>query len=524
MPLAVRDVVDGALLVEFPGFPDAQANSEAAAIAQKLVERKMAGVHDAVPGARTLLVLFDPDAANRDEVEEALMAPTTIRGASGRTFRIPVCYGGARGPDLDALARGLRASASELARLHASSSYLVAFIGFSPGFPYLTGLPDALHSPRLSSPRPQVPAGSVGIGGEYTGIYPSRTPGGWKLIGNAPIRLFNSSATPPALLSAGDRVRFEPIGEEDFAKLERQLAEGQSDAPRPSGLPLLRILSAGLCTSVQGGPVHGLAASGVPSGGAMDLAALRRANRALKNPWDAPALEITLQGPDLEFLQAARICISGSEVDAAVNGRPLSIEEVIDLRAGDRLTLKSVSTGARSYVCVYGGFLDAAPRGEPLRRLGRGDELHLAELVSNAGSEDRELPERRARIGAHATLRVVLGPQADRFSRVGRAAFLRSEYRVSPQSDRRGVRLEGAPIELCAPADIPPEGTAPGAIQVPANGLPIILGPDRPVTGGYAKIATVIGADLRALAQLRPGSLVRFQAVRLEEALAARHA
>ncbi len=522
MPPTARDVVDGALLVEFPGFSDAEANSAAAAIGRRLTAQKIAGVHDAVPGARTLLILFDPEVVSRAALEGLLHTSPASRDSADRTFRIPVCYGGARGLDLDELARGLGLSPDEFARLHGSAEYRVAFIGFSPGFPYLTGLPEPLHSPRLSSPRPQVPAGSVGIGGEYTGIYPSSTPGGWRLIGNAPVRLFNATATPPALLSAGDRVLFEAIGEEDFVKLERQLAEERFYARKPSGSPGLRILSAGLCTSVQGAPLHGMAASGVPSGGAMDFVALRRGNRALKNPPDAPALEITIHGPEIEFLQSARICISGGDIDAVVSGRRLSIEEVADLRPGDQLTLGSVRTGARSYLCIQGGFQNAAPLGEPLHRLGRGDELYLAQLAGSANIDD-DLPEGRARIRREMTLRVVLGPQAGRFSRIGKAALLWNQYRVSAQSDRRGVRLEGPAIELCAPADIPPEGTAPGAIQVPANGLPIILGPDRPVTGGYAKIATVISADLAALAQLRPGSLVKFQAVSIAEALAARH-
>jgi allophanate hydrolase subunit 2 len=122
-------------------------------------------------------------------------------------------------------------------------------------------------------------------------------------------------------------------------------------------------------------------------------------------------------------------------------------------------------------------------------------------------------------------VRIVLGPQEDRFGEKGIATLLQSEYRVSPSSDRRGVRLEGPPLEHRggpAGAEIPPEGTALGAIQVPADGLPIILGPDRPITGGYAKIGTVIGADFPLVAQAKPVSILRFQAVSVEEAVDAR--
>ena len=522
MRCVTRDVVDGALLVEFPGLSEQEANASAAALARKLTSEQAPGVHDAVPGARTLLLIFDPALLDRGAFEELLKSPKACGAWQPKTVRIPVAYGGGHGPDLEELARGVGISPNEFARLHREATYQVAFVGFAPGFPYLSGLPERLHSPRLSSPRPRVPAGSVGIGGPYTGVYPSSTPGGWRLIGNAPVRLFDATASPPALLSPGDRVLFEEIGEADLPKLRQQLADRRPSALKPTRAPALRILSPGLSTSVQGAPRYGLAASGVPSGGAMDLVALRSGNRALKNPADAPALEITLQGPQAEVLLSTRICISGADVDAAVNGRPLSLEKVVDVRAGDRLSIGSVRKGARCYLCIQSGLVDPSILGEPLTRLQRGDELCLAELGNASGLD--EVDDRARPASLRQTLRVVLGPQADRFSQHGKETFLSSEYRVSTQSDRRGVRLEGPTIESCAPADIPPEGTAAGAIQVPGNGLPIVLGPDRPVTGGYAKIATVISADLPLLAQARPGTLFRFTEVSIEEARAARSA
>ncbi len=520
MRWALREVVDGALLVEFPDAPEEQANSAAAAIARDLAVNRLSGVQDAVPGARTLLVLFDPRTLERARLNELLREPARAAQGPGQTVTIPVRYGGGRGPDLDGLALSAGMSPGEFARLHRSALYRVAFIGFAPGFPYLTGLPQPLHAPRLASPRPRVPPGSLGIGGKYTGVYPSSTPGGWRLIGNVPFRLFSPAANPPATLAPGDRVRFEEVDEEQFGALSRELAREQPAAVRRSGLPVVRVLSAGLCASVQGPPVVGLAASGVPSGGAMDIGALWKGNRALGNPGHASALEITLLGPSIELLQSARLCISGSPADAAVNGRAISVGEVIEARAGDRLSIGSTRGGARCYLCIEGGFANPAALGEPMRRLNRGDELwrETSEGPDPAGFEDFA----QAPSGSAGTLRVVLGPQADHFSSAGKVVFLSGEYRVSPQSDRRGVRLQGPPIELCAPADIPPEGTAAGAIQVPANGQPIVLGPDRPVTGGYAKIATVIGADLPLLAQARPGDTLRFRQVSISEAVAAR--
>lgn len=130
---------------------------------------------------------------------------------------IPVCYGGEFGPDLEAVAAHCGLPVNEVIKLHASASYTVRAIGFSPGFPYLGGLPEKLRTPRRSTPRTIVPAGSVGIGWAQTGIYPLPSPGGWQLIGRTPLTLFNPVRQPPSLLGVGDRVKFKLMSPEEFA-------------------------------------------------------------------------------------------------------------------------------------------------------------------------------------------------------------------------------------------------------------------------------------------------------------------
>ncbi len=132
---------------------------------------------------------------------------------AGRTVEIPVVYGGESGPDLEDVARYAGMAPERVVELHASAQYLVYFLGFSPGFPYLGGLPAALAVPRLEAPRTRVPAGSVAIGGGQTGIYPVESPGGWRIIGRTPLLMFDSRQDPPALLAMGDRLRFVPVHE-----------------------------------------------------------------------------------------------------------------------------------------------------------------------------------------------------------------------------------------------------------------------------------------------------------------------
>ncbi|MDP1660775.1 MAG: 5-oxoprolinase subunit PxpB, partial [Phycisphaerales bacterium] len=171
---------------------------------------------DVTPAYTTLLLAFDalalvPDAAEH-AVQTALSAANQLPALSDTTLiEVPVCYDACHGPDLPALAAAHGLTPAEVTALHSAADYRVAFIGFTPGFPYLTGLPEQLATPRLPSPRPRIDTGSVGIAGMQTGIYPGGTPGGWRLIGRTPLRVFDPERERPALLAHGDRVRFRPI-------------------------------------------------------------------------------------------------------------------------------------------------------------------------------------------------------------------------------------------------------------------------------------------------------------------------
>jgi KipI family sensor histidine kinase inhibitor len=220
----VRAAGDAAFLIDWPDEPEALANRKARAIHARLARRPPAGVQEAVPGARSLLLRIDPD---RFRLAELLprVGPweTDFAALSGaRAHEIPIWYGGEAGIDLEELAAEHGLSADGFAGLHSSADYIVAFLGFTPGFPYLTGLPERLACPRLPVPRLNVPAGSVAIGGPYSGIYPASSPGGWRLIGRTPLCLFDPFSRTPALLSPGDRVRFVPIDRAGFSRLAQR--------------------------------------------------------------------------------------------------------------------------------------------------------------------------------------------------------------------------------------------------------------------------------------------------------------
>lgn len=214
---------DSAIVAALGGSLDEPALLRARALAAELGHHPPAGVVDVVPAFATVTVFYDPAriagyAQLCAEIEaRATRADATLVTQEARVVEIPVCYGGDFGPDLAAVATHSGLAADKVVALHSGANYLVHAVGFAPGFAYLGRLPEKIHTPRRATPRTSVPAGSVGIGGAQTGVYPLATPGGWNLIGRTPLRLFDAARGEPALLRAGDRVTFCAIAPEEFA-------------------------------------------------------------------------------------------------------------------------------------------------------------------------------------------------------------------------------------------------------------------------------------------------------------------
>ncbi|WP_208456899.1 5-oxoprolinase subunit PxpB [Lysobacter solisilvae (ex Woo and Kim 2020)] len=211
----IEAIADDALLLRIGERIDPATNARVHALCGRIRARRPAWLLDLVPAYASVGVFFDPAQIGMEAVTAWLRAQLAASSSAApaatsapRTVEIPVVYGGEAGPDLDSAAAELGITAQELVQRHAAGEYVVAMIGFAPGFPYLLGLDPALALPRLATPRTSVPAGSVGIGGAQTGLYPRESPGGWRLLGRTPLALFDPAREPPALLAPGDRVRF----------------------------------------------------------------------------------------------------------------------------------------------------------------------------------------------------------------------------------------------------------------------------------------------------------------------------
>lgn len=225
MKADIRFCGDRAVTVVFPQEISPEVNAAVCGFAARFSRLDLRGVIEIVPTYCAVTIHFDPLELDADlllrAVEEAAAAGEDAAPEAGETVVIPVAYGGEYGPDLEQVCAHTGLTAGEVIARHSGREYLIYMLGFTPGFPYMGGIDPTIATPRLKTPRTAIPAGSVGIAGAQTGVYPIQSPGGWQLIGRTPLRLFDMNRADPFLLRAGQKVRFQPITPEEYRALER---------------------------------------------------------------------------------------------------------------------------------------------------------------------------------------------------------------------------------------------------------------------------------------------------------------
>lgn len=462
-------------------------------------------IEDVRPSRDTMLVCFDPLRVGPDELAARMGAlPASSPAAAGRV-EIPVSYGGEHGPDLDEVCRHAGLDREAVIAHHSGAEYVVEFLGFSPGFPYLGGLPPALAIPRLPSPRPRVPAGSVGIARERCGIYPQEMPGGWRIVGRTDAVLFDLAREPMALLAPGDRVSFVPV-----AALDVRPARPTAPCKRDRGA--LLVVQPGPLTTVQDAGRLRQGPLAIAPAGSADPVARRLANAAVGNEPGAAGLEMTLSGPTLAFDEPAIVALSGGASASIPENEPVRVP------AGERLRIGALRGSARAFLAVRGG-IDVppvlasrsthVPTGIGGAALAAGERLPIGRAVRGEPRRIEPLPPPGSR---------ALGVIPGLSTRDGALdALCAAEWRVAADSNRVGVRLDGGVVP--AGDEGVSEGVAIGAIQVTPGGQPIVLFVDGPTTGGYPRFANVISADLHRLARLRAADPVRFERVSFADAV-----
>lgn len=503
---------------------------ETLALFASLEAKPVDGIVDVVPAARTLMIRFRPEI----HAAETIAAEISKRDLSAKIppsdmlVEIPVTYDG---EDLRDVAELTGLSIAEVIERHTASEFTVAFCGFAPGFGYLVGGDPALQVPRRQSPRTKIPAGSVALAGAFSGVYPQASPGGWQIIGTTPIKMWDLTREPPALFQPGYRIRFFDL----TTRTQKINASVPSVAAKPSVVEhvastTIKVTAAPVPALVQDLGRFGQTGQGVSSAGALDQGAFRAANRIVGNPVGAACLEIALGGFSFEITGPAVMALTGAHCPISIRDATGRVTEAssyqpISLEAGDLVTLGFAARGARSYL-AFRGSIDVAPvlgsaSTDTLAVVGPEPVGVGAELAVGT-TERRLLPVSLTEspafncptAGDIVTLDVVMGPRSDWFTEHGIETLASQIYEVTPQSNRVGIRLAGAePLERKDKAELPSEGTATGAIQVPHSGQPVLFLADHPLTGGYPVIGTVAEYHLDLAGQIPVNAKIQFRPI-----------
>ncbi|MDY3127058.1 MAG: urea amidolyase family protein [Corynebacterium sp.] len=496
------------------------------------------GLVDAIAAATTLLLKFAAPSQAK-AAREFLKDFTVEKRVAGdsRTVEIDVVYDG---EDLAAAAEAVDLSPEALIDWHTSTEWTAAFGGFAPGFTYCvpSDASEGKDFPRRPSPRTAVPMGAVALAGNFSAVYPRTSPGGWQLIGRTASAMWDSQAKPPALLQPGDKVRYRRVT--DFAT-PPQSADAHS--LMLTRLPKAELIDAGQLTLYEDLGRPGLGDLGVSLSGAADRAAARTANRAVGNAAHATELE-NIGGLHLKALSDIVVSVTGALATVTITSAhgktiPASLATPLLVPAGAELKVAAATRGLRTYVAIRGGFaayteLDSAST-DILSGLGpaplqAGDTLFaVPEKFSTPGVTVPTLSNPLRVVGPHSTaedadkdtnsgethgeVRCVLGPRADWFSKEAIAEFLSTQWVVTADSNRVGLRLQhpnDTVLDRVREGELASEGMVPGSIQIPPSGSPVVFLRDHAVTGGYPVIATVIDEDVDIAAQLPPGATVKF--------------
>lgn len=294
-------------------------------------------------------------------------------------------------------------------------------------------------------------------------------------------------------------------------------------------MKVFQVIKPGMFTTIQDRGRYGYLRYGVPVSGAMDQFSLTAANRLVSNDSNSACIETTLIGPELQVLARTQIAVAGGQCSPMINGYDAPMWQTIEVEEGDSISFGRMGSGCRAYLAVRGGIevpMILGSRSTCVRgKFGglEGRPLKIGDVIETTDTSfvkaEYLLPEELVPQFEHnICVHVILGPQAEMFTEKGLKTFLSEPYKVTPESDRMGYRLEGPPIEHKAKADIVSDALLCGAIQIPKNGKPILVMKDAQTTGGYPKIAVAITSDLCTLGQARPNNEAKFVQITLKEA------
>jgi KipI family sensor histidine kinase inhibitor len=536
--LSVRTVGTTAVLAELSGLHDVLA------LQALLLEQPLPGQMDVLAAAETVMVRADSPASARRMASLLLGLDLTVRShAEGKLVTIETVYDG---EDLAEVGRLTGLGAEGVVAAHTGQVWTVAFGGFAPGFGYMVGENQVLEVPRRSSPRTEVPAGSVALAGNYSAVYPRKSPGGWQLVGRTAARMWDLSREQPALAAPGDRVQFRAVRElVEILDTEAKVAGSQPAVAPGAGVQSgLRIVSPGLQSLIQdlGRPGH--AGLGVSAAGALDRSSVRRANRIVGNQPSAAVVETVGGGLRVQAVGDQVLAVTGapsaltvvtpsdvpdrsstaggdteSDGDQPAQVREVPMATAFALLDGEILAIGAPMRGFRSYLAIRGGAEADAVLGsrstDTMSGIGpaplaAGQLLAAGAATSSNVVGNPELQPDFPDAGV-TVLDLVPGPRDDWFDAAALESLCAQDWLVTPRSNRVGMRLAGEPLSRSREGELASEGTMAGALQIPPEGQPVLFLADHPITGGYPVIGVVVDHQLDLAAQIPIGGRIRFR-------------
>ncbi|WP_043971548.1 MULTISPECIES: 5-oxoprolinase subunit B/C family protein [Acinetobacter] len=499
---------------------------ETLALYNTLQNRPLNGIKDLVPAAKTILVFFNEIETNFKTLVASIQSLKVDAGfeRSGQEVIVPIRYDG---EDLAQVAELQGLSVVDVIRKHQQSMWNVAFIGFAPGFAYMSS-PDRPFTdiPRLTVPRKKIPAGSLGLAGRYSGIYPKDSPGGWQLIGTTSEKMWDLERQNPALLLPGMTVHFKDVTHRPTTvNIPQQIT---STVEPKQSVPLFSITAPSLQMLIQDEGRFNQTKLGVGIAGAMDVSAMHSANRLVGNPTDTPVIEVLNGGLKAKLQHAAVIAVTGAISKIRVkfaDGQTADFAsyQLIDLDDGDEFHIQPPTAGLRNYLAVRGGIevqpvLDSASFDslavlgpEPLKL---GDTIYQGRVKVTNISINEVAQLNLPKVGDLVELDIVMGPRTNWFEPDSIDLLCQQEWLVTNESNRVGLRLSGAePLTRKISHELESEGACIGALQIPPSGQPVLFMNDHPLTGGYPVIAAVAKHHWDLVAQIPAGCWIKFKKI-----------
>ena len=499
---------------------------ETLALYSKLQNLHLNGIKDLIPAAKTILICFNEIKTDFKTLSVLIGTLKLDSGFDRNTQEviIPIRYDG---EDLAQVAELQGLSIADLILKHHQSTWDVAFIGFAPGFAYMSSLDQPFTDiPRLKTPRKKIPSGSLGLAGQYSGIYPKDSPGGWQLIGTTSEKMWDLQRQNPALLRPGMRVHFEDVTHHPVSVDVPKQITPRHDLTLKH--PLFKITASGLQVSIQDEGRFQQTNIGVGTAGAMDVASMHCANRIVGNPTDTPVIEVLNGGLKAVMQNSAVISVAGAISNIHVkfaDGQKADFDsyQAIALDEGDEFQIQTPSAGLRNYLAIRGG-LDIQPvlnscSFDSLAILGpaplkTGDVIYQGQVVPSNISINEVPKSNLPSLGDTIELDIVMGPRTDWFEQSSIEKLCNQAWLVTNESNRVGLRLSGkVPLTRKISHELESEGTCIGALQIPPNGQPVLFMNDHPLTGGYPVIASVAKHHWDLVAQIPADCHIKFRKI-----------